>query len=87
MLQVHQGQGQLRLQRSQEGTEQEVGSTTCFQAITLTTCRDLAESLDRVDMLQDENLKLRNVMFDITQRPGFRPEENTDLLDVLAKVW
>ena len=52
----------------------------------LTCSRDLAESLDRIDMLEEENNRLLNALRTLSERPDFVPEENDEIMEILAKV-
>ncbi|KIW75157.1 hypothetical protein Z517_11929 [Fonsecaea pedrosoi CBS 271.37] len=47
--------------------------------------KDLAESLDRISLLEDENSRLVSALRSLTERPDFRPEENAHVLQLLNK--
>ncbi|OAP58456.1 hypothetical protein AYL99_07546 [Fonsecaea erecta] len=47
--------------------------------------KDLAESLDRISFLEEENAQLVAALRSVAERPDFRPEENTRILQLLTK--
>jgi hypothetical protein len=48
--------------------------------------KDLAESLDRVDLLELENRQLLDFLRTMSERPDFRSEDHTDVLQILDRV-
>jgi hypothetical protein len=46
----------------------------------------LAESLDRIDMLEGENSRLLNALRIVSEHPDFNLEENVEIKEILAKV-
>ncbi|KIY03019.1 uncharacterized protein Z520_01485 [Fonsecaea multimorphosa CBS 102226] len=47
--------------------------------------KDLAESLDRISLLEEENAQLVGALRSVTERPGFLPEENPHIFQLLNK--
>ncbi|KIW28114.1 hypothetical protein, variant [Cladophialophora immunda] len=47
--------------------------------------KDLAESLDRISLLEEENSQLVSALRSVTEQPDFRPEENARILQLLTK--
>ena len=48
--------------------------------------RDLADSLERIDLLEGENQVLLSSLRSLTASPSFQPTEHGDIVDLLSKV-
>ena len=48
--------------------------------------RDLADSLERIDLLEGENQILLSSLRSLAASPSFQPSEHSDIVDMLSKV-
>ena len=89
MHQMYQGQRNVRFWRPKTGAEQEVLHSLKASTVDQSTnwCRDLAESLERVDELQNENQILLTAVRSPAIREAFDSSRHSDVLDILSKVF
>lgn len=52
----------------------------------LTFHRDLAESLERIDILENENQELLNALRSLATSPNLQQSEHNHIVEILSKV-
>jgi hypothetical protein len=85
MLEMRSGWCVLCVQRPEKGEEQEVGYMF-VPALALTHYRDLVESVERVNVLEEGIKRLTRVLRDVGQRQSLLPHEQEEMAATLKTV-